>query len=338
VKLEEILAGLDPKTRNRFIAASTRTLDYIPTASLGLNLALGGGIPHGRETTIYGNKSSGKSSLMLQTIGIAQAAGKVCALLDVERTFDVNWAQRLGVNTDELIYSDNTSMNHVINSIVALLETHEVDLIVVDSLTALVPAIYFDDKKDELKAFENTGQIGSLARDLSGAMRMVNFANTGTAVVFISQTRTNIGGLYASQTFTGGQAIKFYSSVIVKLFSSESDNKALKRKVSVGDRIIEQNMGRDVDWLIEFSKISPPGQRGIYPFYYRGDRLGLDPVGESVQLADSLGCFQRAGSWYAIPTSVEGERVQGIAGVVRYYNDSTIEFEQLEALIRAKYV
>lgn len=333
--IEDVLAELDPKIRKHFLDAAAVTTERIESPSVGLNLALGGGFGVGREHTLYGNKSSGKSSLMLQTIGKAQSQGLTCAYFDVERTFDPDWARSMGVDPTQLILSTDTSLTHVINSMVSLLTTGRVDLIVLDSLSALVPAVYFEDKATELKPFENTGQIGSVSRDLSNGLRMVNYANTNTAIVFISQTRTNIGGLYATQTFTGGNAVKFYSSAIIKLFSSESDNKALKAKIPTGDRLLELPVGREVDWFIEFSKISAPGQRGQYPFYYRGDRLGVDTVGELVRLGDSVGLFQRSGAWYDLPSN-NGHtgKVQGLGNLIEWYRDEPDEQQKLMAEIR----
>ena len=329
--IEEVLAGLSPKTRKRFTTAANIEITRIPTASHGINVAVGGGLPSGRITTLYGNKSSGKSSLMLQTIARNQQDGVSCAYVDVERTYDASWASRLGVNNNELLYSNSTSMTHVVNELVDLLKTG-IKFIVVDSITALAPATYFEDKGDELKPFENTGQIGSVARDLSAALRMINYANINTVIVLISQTRTNIGGLYATQTFTGGQAVKFYSSCIIKLFSSESDNKAIKQQIQTGDRIVEVSAGRDVDWNIEFSKIGPPGQRGSYPFYYRAGRYGIDEVSEIIQLADSLGLIERSGSWYTVPNN--DKSIQGIPNVIEHYRTQPDELAILLKLVQ----
>jgi recombination protein RecA len=185
-----------------------------------------------------------------------------------------------------------------------------VDIIVVDSISALLPAIYFEKDSTELKQLENTKQIGAEARDMTNAVKMLNYANNQvkpTLLVLISQARNNIGAMYVSQQPTGGMATKFYSSTIVKLFSSESDNQAIKGKIYVGDKIIEEKVGRKVRWDVQFSKTSPAFQNGEYDFYFRGADVGVDTIADLVDTAEMLGFIERGGAWY----TVEGERYQG---------------------------
>jgi recombination protein RecA len=185
-----------------------------------------------------------------------------------------------------------------------------VDLIVVDSISALLPAIYFEKDSTDLKQLENTKQIGAEARDMTNAVKMLNYANNQenqTLVILISQSRNNIGQMYTQQQPTGGMAVKFYSSTIVKLFSSESDNQAIKGKVYSGDKIIEEKVGRKVRWDVQFSKTSPAFQTGEYDFYFRGSDIGVDSVADLVDTAEMLGFVERSGAWY----TVEGERYQG---------------------------
>jgi recombination protein RecA len=180
----------------------------------------------------------------------------------------------------------------------------------VDSISALLPAIYFEKDSAELKQLENTKQIGAEARDMTNAVKMLNYANNQekpTLLILISQARNNIGQMYTQQQPTGGMAVKFYSSTIVKLFSSESDNQAIKGKIHVGDKIIEEKVGRKVRWDVQFSKTSPSFQSGEYDFYFRGPEIGIDSVADLVDTAEMLGFIERAGAWY----TVEGERYQG---------------------------
>jgi recombination protein RecA len=145
---------------------------------------------------------------------------------------------------------------------------------------------------------------------MTNAVKMLNYANNQvkpTLLVLISQARNNIGAMYVSQQPTGGMATKFYSSTIVKLFSSESDNQAIKGKIYVGDKIIEEKVGRKVRWDVQFSKTSPAFQSGEYDFYFRGADLGVDTIADLVDTAEMLGFVERAGAWY----TVEGERYQG---------------------------
>jgi recombination protein RecA len=140
---------------------------------------------------------------------------------------------------------------------------------------------------------------------------MLNYANNKvkpTLLILISQSRNNINAMYTSQQPTGGQATKFYSSTVVKLFSSESDNQALKGKIYVGDKAIEEKIGRKIRWELQFSKTSPAFQSGEYDFYFRGDNLGIDGVADLVDTAELVGIVERTGAWYLLP---DGSKVQG---------------------------
>lgn len=282
---------------------------FAKTPSFGLNRALGGGLPYGRQILIYGNKSSGKSSFCLQTIAQAQAEGKTCAWIDAEMTYSPEWAETLGVDNSTLIHSTARTMNDMVDVGTELMKAG-VDIIVVDSISALLPAIYFEKDSTELKQLENTKQIGAESRDMANAVKMLNYANNQvkpTLLIFISQIRNNFGSMHVSHEPTGGHATKFYSSTIIKLFSSQSDNQAIKGKIYVGDKIIEEKVGRKVRWDVQFSKTSPAFQSGEYDFYFRGTDVGVDTVADLVDTAEMLGLIERAGAWY----TVEGERYQG---------------------------
>jgi recombination protein RecA len=207
-----------------------------------------------------------------------------------------------------------------------------VDMIVIDSITSLLPAIYFEKGTDELKELENTKQIGAESRDFSNAWKMINYANNKvkpTMLVLISQSRNNISAMYTSQQPSGGQATKFYSSTIIKLFSSESDNQAIKGKIAIGDKLIEEKIGRKVRWEVQFSKTSPAFQSGEYDFYFRGD-VGIDSIGDLVDTAEMMGLVERTGAWYIIPDS--DEKVQGREKFVARVREDL----DLQDLIKAK--
>ena len=316
VSIEDVLAQLNPKLRKSILVGDeVPKTEYAATPSHGLNRALNGGLPYGRQVLIWGSKSSAKSSLCLQTIALAQKEGKVCAWIDAEMSYDKSWAEKLGVDTSKLIVSQARTINEMVDVGVNLMEAG-VDLIVVDSITSLLPAIYFQKDSDELKQLENTKQIGAESRDFSNAWKMINYANNKvkpTLFILISQSRNNINAMYTSQQPTGGQATKFYSSTVVKLFSSESDNQALKGKIYVGDKAIEEKIGRKVRWELQFSKTSAAFQSGEYDFYFRGDNLGIDSVADLVDTAESLGIVERTGAWYVLP---DGSKVQGRDGFV----------------------
>jgi recombination protein RecA len=189
-------------------------------------------------------------------------------------------------------------------------------MIVIDSITSLLPAIYFEKGTDELKELENTKQIGAESRDFSNAWKMINYANNKvkpTMLVLISQSRNNISAMYTSQQPSGGQATKFYSSTIIKLFSSESDNQAIKGKIAIGDKLIEEKIGRKVRWEVQFSKTSPAFQSGEYDFYFRGDEVGIDSIGDLVDTAEAAGLVNRTGAWYQLD---DGTKVQGRDGFI----------------------
>jgi recombination protein RecA len=248
-------------------------------------------------------------------VGLAQKEGKLCAWIDAEMSYDKTWAEKLGVDTSKLIVSQCRTINEMVDIGTNLINAG-VDMIIVDSITSLLPAIYFEKDSDELKQLENTKQIGAESRDFSNAWKMINYANNKTKptlFVLISQSRNNINAMYTSQQPTGGQATKFYSSTVIKLFSSESDNQAIKGKIHVGDKLIEEKIGRKVRWELQFSKTSPGFQSGEYDFYFRGDNVGIDSIGDLVDTAESIGLVERTGAWYLLP---DGTKVQGRDGFV----------------------
>ena len=310
VSLEEALAQLDPKLRKRLGSGVGINFEYQPTPSFGLNRALGGGLPYGRQVLVWGSKSSAKSSMCLQMIALAQAEGKLCAWIDSEMSYSEDWAKQMGVDPSKLIYSQARTISDMVEVGVGLMNAG-VDLIVVDSITSMLPSIYFEKDTDEMKPLENTKQIGAESRDFSNAWKMLNYANNKvkpTLLVLISQSRNNINAMYTSQQPSGGQATKFYSSCIIKLFSSESDNQAIKGKIKVGDKLIEEKIGRTIKWELQFSKTSPGFQSGEYDFYFRGNDIGLDTIGDLVTTAELNGIVERTGAWYILP---DGSKVQG---------------------------
>lgn len=283
------------------------------TPSVGLNLALKGGLGFGRQVLVWGNKSAGKSSFCLQMIGMAQKEGKTCAWIDSEASYSAEWAERLGVDSSQLIYSPAKTINDMVDVAVQLMEAG-VDIIVVDSISALLPAIYFEKDGHELKDLQDTKQIGAEAKDMTHAVKMLNYANKNTLLVLISQQRNQFGSMHASHIPTGGMAVKFFSSTVIKLWSSEAEANAIKSGIQVGDKIIEQKVGRPVNWIIDYNKIGPPNLSGQYDFYYQGENVGVDFVSETLDVAEMMGIVQRGGSWY----TVGEERFQGRAKAVEY--------------------
>ena len=328
---EEILAKLDPKTRQRVQLATEIDVQKQVTPSIGLNLALKGGLGYGRQVLVWGNKSAGKSSFCLQMIAEAQKDGKVCAWIDAESSYSAEWAGRLGVDSDKLIYSSAMTTNDMVDVGVQLMNAG-VDVIVVDSISALLPAIYFEKDGDELKNLQDTKQIGAEAKDMTHAVKMLNYANKNTLLVLISQQRNQFGSMHASHIPTGGMAVKFFSSTVIKLWSSEAEANAIKTGIRVGDTIIEQKVGRPVIWIIDYNKLGPPNLSGQYDFYYQGDTVGVDGVGESLDVAEMMGIVQKGGAWY----TVGEERFQGRAKTVDYLRSNPDVVDKLRSEIYAK--
>ena len=330
--LDSILAKLDPKTRARVQSAENIKVERQSTPSIGLNHALKGGLGYGRQVMVWGNKSAGKSSFCLQTIALAQKEGKTCAWIDAEASYDQEWAESLGVDSSKLIYSPAKTINDMVDVATKLMEA-EVDIIVVDSISALLPAIYFEKDGNELKDLQDTKQIGAEAKDMTHAVKMLNYANKNTLLVLISQQRNQFGSMHASHIPTGGMAVKFFSSTVIKLWSSEAEANAIKAGIAVGDKIIEQKVGRPVNWIIDYNKLGPPNLSGQYDFYYQGEHLGVDYVGETLDVAEMCGLVEKGGAWYTI----NEERIQGRAKAVQYLRENPDYVQHLIEEINAKY-
>jgi len=331
ILLDDILAKLDPKTRARVQSAQNVKVERQPTPSIGLNLALRGGLGYGRQVMVWGNKSAGKSSFCLQMIAVAQKEGKTCAWIDAEDSYDQAWAESLGVDSASLIHSKVKTINDMVDVSTKLMDAG-VDIIVVDSISALLPAIYFEKDGNELKDLQDTKQIGAEAKDMTHAVKMLNYANKNTLLVLISQQRNQFGSMHASHIPTGGMAVKFFSSTVIKLWSSEAEANAIKAGVKVGDKIIEQRVGRPVNWIIDYNKLGPPNLSGQYDFYYQGDTLGIDAVGETLDVAEMCGIIEKGGAWY----TVNGERFQGRAKAVQYLRDNPDVVAKLQEDISAR--
>ena len=279
---------------------------------------------------IITHNSAGKSSMLLELIGNEQRKGKTAAWVDVEQTYDPEWATKLGVDNSNLLVSQARTINEMVDEGKSLMKAG-IDIIVVDSISTLLPAVFFEKDSDDLKDLVNTKQIGAEARDMGQAVKMLNYANNRdgeTLLILISQTRNNLGAMHASLIPTGGKAVQFYSSTIVRLISSESESQAIKGKINVGDKIIERTVGRKVTWNVTFSKTSAAFQSGEYDFYFVGDHVGIDAVGDLVSTAISLGVIEKGGAWY----TVEGQRLQGKDAVIKAVKES----DELKAILAGK--
>ncbi len=328
--LDDILAKLSPKTTDKYRLARDISKELVPTASIGINRALGGGIGIGKQTTIWGNESSGKSAVALQTIALNQKLGHVCAYIDAEKTFDRDWANRLGVNTDELIVSQVSSIGEMTDVTIDMVRAG-VYLLVVDSTSALMPKSFYGDD-GHFKPFEDTGQIGQFARELGQSSRMIQGENFSCAILHISQVRMDLGGFRPSMKQSGGKELGHLDSLRIKMISSKSDTAAIKGKLHHGETILEEQIGRKVNWYIEKNKLNGHYTDGEYNLYFRGDFVGVDNAGELLDYGIKYGVVQQGGSWL----TVYGERFQGRPKAIQHVRDNPDIAAKLEGDLNGK--
>lgn len=328
MSIEDILAKLDKKTRQRVEAASNLEIEKLELASIGLNAALLGGVGMGRQTLVWGNKSAGKSSMCLQSVGLAQKAGLSCAWIDSESSFDPIWAASLGVDTNELLVSPVKDIDSW-TAVTCDLMKAGVDVVVADSISSLIPSTYFE-KNDELKeGLEGTKQIGTMSKELGIAVNKFNYVNKKTALILISQARNKFNTYGAQLQPMGGEAMKYYSSTVIKLWSSASEREQIMTDITRGDKIISTAVGRPVTFTIEFNKIGPPNKSGQYDFYYGGDHVGVDQIGEIADIAEKAGIINKGGAWY----SYGDEKFQGRQKLVNWLRENPAEAETITQMV-----
>ncbi len=295
-------------------APKIRDVATISTGSLGLDLATGiGGIPKGRITEIFGPESSGKTTLALHVIAEAQKDGGTAAFIDAEHALDVHYAQKLGVNVDDLLVSQPDTGEQALEIAEVLARSGGVDVIVVDSVAALVPQAEIEGAMDEM-------QVGLQARLMSKAMRKLTaaIAKTGTAVVFINQIRMKIGmGAYANpETTPGGNALKFYSSLRLDI----------RRIGTIKDG--NEPVGNRVRVKVVKNKMAPPFKEAEFDIYY-GE--GISKYTELLDLGVKMGLIEKSGAWY----SYQGERLgQGRENVRRLFEEKPGLAQEIESKIR----
>jgi len=289
-------------------------VEVISTGSLGLDIGLGvGGLPRGRITEIYGPESSGKTTLALQVIAEAQKAGGTCAIIDAEHALDPGYAKKLGVNLDNLLISQPDAGEQALEIADTLVRSNAVDVLVVDSVAALVP-------RAELEGEMGDTHVGLQARLMSQALRKLtgSISKSRCVVIFINQIRMKIGVMFGSpETTTGGNALKFYASVRLDI----------RRIGSIKEREIV--VGNQTRVKVVKNKMAPPFRQVEFDIMY-GE--GISKTGEIVDLGVQAGLVEKSGAWF----SAEGERIgQGRENAKQYLRDNPSMMAVLEQKIRA---
>ncbi|MGD8575803.1 MAG: recombinase RecA, partial [Thiohalophilus sp.] len=294
---------------------AVRNVESISTGSLGLDIALGvGGLPKGRVVEIYGPESSGKTTLTLQVIAECQKAGGTAAFVDAEHALDPQYAARLGVNVDDLLVSQPDTGEQALEITDMLVRSSAVDVVVIDSVAALTP-------KAEIEGDMGDTHVGLQARLMSQALRKLtgNIKRSGTLVIFINQIRMKIGVMFGNpETTTGGNALKFYSSVRLDIRRIG----AIKK----GDEVI----GNETRVKVLKNKVAPPFKQVEFDLLYNE---GISREGEIIDIGVKEGLVDKSGAWY----SYNGDRIgQGKDNVRNFLKEHPEIAQDIEGKIRDK--
>src|ERR1700761_7235838 len=292
-----------------------KTLEVVSTGSLGLDVALGvGGFPRGRIIEIYGPESSGKTTIAIHTIAEAQKKGGICAIIDAEHAFDASYARKLGVDVDNLIISQPDYGEQGLEIADRLISSGAVDVVVIDSVAALVP-------KGELDGEMGESKMGLQARLMSQALRKLTatISRTGCCCIFINQLREKIGVMFGNpETTTGGNALKFYASVRLDI----------RRVSQIKDG--DEAVGNRVKVKVVKNKVAPPFRAAEFDLVF-GE--GISKAGEIVDMGVELGVVQKSGSWFSYNSDKLG---QGRETVKQLMLDNPALADEIEAKIREK--
>ncbi|SEI88480.1 recombination protein RecA [Allopseudospirillum japonicum] len=288
-------------------------LPAVSTGSLSLDIALGiGGLPYGRIVEIYGPESSGKTTLTLSVIAQAQKQGKTCAFIDAEHALDPTYAEKLGVNVDALLVSQPDTGEQALEICDMLVRSGGVDIIIIDSVAALTP-------RAEIEGEMGDSHVGLQARLMSQALRKItgNIKNANCLVVFINQIRMKIGVMFGNpETTTGGNALKFYSSVRLDIRRTGS--------VKQGDEIL----GNETRVKVVKNKVAPPFRQADFQILYG---RGIYRAGEVIDLGVQCKLIDKAGAWY----SYQGSKIgQGKANAAQYLEEHPELMQELELGVR----
>lgn len=299
----------------RMNSTEVNDIPVIPTGSITLDMALGvGGYPKGRVVEIYGPESSGKTTLAIHAIAEAQKAGGIAAFIDAEHAFDSFYAQKLGVDVDNLLISQPDNGEQALEIADQLIRSSAIDIIVIDSVAALTP-------KAEIEGDMGDNRVGLQARLMSQALRKLTstISKTNTTCIFINQLREKIGVMFGNpETTTGGNALKFYASVRLDI----------RRVTTIKDG--DQPIGNQVRVKVVKNKVAPPFRKAEFEITF-GD--GISHIGELVDLSTELDIVKKSGSWFSYNDTKIG---QGRDAVKRMLQDNPELCEELEAKIMEK--
>ena len=318
--LESALAQIENQYGKGAVMRFDEEIQAIPvisTGSIALDTALGvGGLPKGRVVEIYGPESSGKTTLALQVIAECQKSAGTCALIDAEHALDPSYAEKLGINLNDLLVSQPDTGEQALELTDMLVRSGAVDVIVVDSVAALVP-------KAEIEGDMGDAHVGLQARLMSQALRKLtgHIKQTNTLVIFINQIRMKIGVMFGNpETTSGGNALKFYASVRLDIRRTGS--------VKEGDEVV----GNETRVKVVKNKVAPPHRKAEFQILYG---KGTDKYAELIDLALGAGLVQKSGAWY----SMHGEKIgQGKAKAADFLREKIDVAEKLEADVRAHYM
>jgi recombination protein RecA len=296
-------------------AAASFDVEAVSTGSLGLDIALGiGGLPRGRVVEIFGPEASGKTTLTLQVIAEVQRAGGTAAFVDAEHALDPTYAEKLGVNINELLVSQPDTGEQALEITDMLVRSNAVDIVVIDSVAALTPKAEIEGEMGEL-------QVGLHARLMSQALRKLtgNIKRSNTIVVFINQIRMKIGVMFGNpETTTGGNALKFYASVRLDI-----------RRIGA-IKSGEEVTGNMTRVKVVKNKVAPPFREAEFEIMYG---LGISREGEIIELGSSLGIIEKSGAWYAY----KGNRIgQGKDNARAYLQSNREVAREIEDQIRVR--
>jgi recombination protein RecA len=294
-------------------AAATYDVEAVSTGSLGLDIALGiGGLPRGRVVEIFGPESSGKTTLSLQVIAEVQRAGGTAAFVDAEHALDPSYAEKLGVNINELLVSQPDTGEQALEITDMLVRSNAVDIVVIDSVAALTP-------KAEIEGEMGEPQMGLQARLMSQALRKLtaNIKRSNTLVIFINQIRMKIGVMFGNpETTTGGNALKFYASVRIDIRRIGS----IKR----GEEVI----GNETRVKVVKNKVAPPFKTADFDILYNE---GISREGEIIEMGVNHRIVEKSGAWYAY----KGEKIgQGKDNTREFLRENPAIAEEIERKIR----